>query len=83
MIEILVRAIVEIVASIELSDDEVINPDTASALLGDMVAILDGLSDDDRFRVAEIIRVVAATERDSRRRSVMLDLPEGLGLIDE
>ncbi|MET7505946.1 hypothetical protein [Streptomyces albidoflavus] len=79
----LARALADIIVSIELTDDEVIDPEIASAILDDTTAIFDSMSNSDRAEIARLILEYAEEQSRSDRKRVMLGVPDGLGLLDE
>lgn len=81
MMEAVVRALAGLLVSIELSSDDVLDSDAAALWLDDVVADLDGLSEGDRRRIADMIRGFAELETDPERRAVIEELPDGLGLM--
>jgi hypothetical protein len=83
MNETLVRAIIELIASMELTSDEVLDPDVVTGLLEDFSAALEELSGRDRRRLVRIVQEMADSERNPERKSVLADLPEGLGITDD
>jgi hypothetical protein len=83
MNEIVARALVDLVASIELTSDDELDPDLAAAWLDDVAAALEGLSDPDRHDLVRLINEMARATRDENRRDVLVDLPDDLGLIEE
>jgi hypothetical protein len=80
---ILVRALVDLAVSIELSSDDEIDPRTATTLLDDLAASLDDLSDAERDELVDYIEEQAESTRDPDRREVLLDLPDTLALTDD
>jgi hypothetical protein len=83
MNEIVARALVDLVASIELTSDDELDPDLAAAWLDDVATALEDLSDPDRHDLVRLISELARTTRDENRRDVLVDLPDDLGLIEE
>ncbi|MEV8509283.1 hypothetical protein AB0368_31225 [Actinoplanes sp. NPDC051475] len=83
MNRILVRALVDLAVSIELSSDDEIDPRTATTLLDDLAASLDDLSDAERDEIVDYIEDQAESTRDPDRREVLLDLPDTLALTDD
>ncbi|MFI7596648.1 hypothetical protein [Actinoplanes sp. NPDC049681] len=83
MNRILVRALVDLAVSIELSSDDEIDPRTATTLLDDLAANLDDLSDAERDEIVDYIEDLAEKTRDPDRRDVLLDLPDTLALTDD
>lgn len=80
---ILVRALVDLAVSIELSSDDEIDPRTATTLLDDLAASLDDLSDAERDEIVDYIEDQAESTRDPDRREVLLELPDTLALTDD
>ncbi|PRY29004.1 hypothetical protein [Pseudosporangium ferrugineum] len=83
MNRILLRALVGLAVSIELSSDEEIDPRTATTLLDDLAADLDDLSESERDELLDFIEELADATRDPERREVLLDLPDALALTDD
>ncbi len=77
------RALIDLAVSIELSSDDEIDPRAATTLLDDLAATLEDLSDDERDDLVDFIEEAAERTRDTERREVLLDLPDGLGLTDD
>ena len=83
MNETLVRAIIDLIVSMELTSDEALDPDAATGLLEDFSAALEKLSGRDRRRLVRIAQKMAESERNPERKSILADVPEGLGITDE
>ena len=83
MNEIVARALVDLVASIELTSDDELDPDLAAAWLDDVAAALEELPDPDRHDLVRLIGEMARSTRDENRRDALVDLPDDLGLIEE
>jgi hypothetical protein len=79
----LLEALLNCVASLALSDDELVHPDVASDLLNDITHDLGSLNEADRALLTALIRRRAAAEPDPVRREVFEDSPEDLGLLDD
>ncbi|MDI9889366.1 hypothetical protein QMZ92_34905 [Streptomyces sp. HNM0645] len=80
---VLARAFASIVVSIDLSDDDAIDPDVATDILEPASALLDDLSEQDRRAFADMLVELAELEENPERRRAMADLPDVLGLLDE
>jgi hypothetical protein len=78
---VLGRAFMEIVISIDLSDDEDIDPDVATGLLEPVAALLQRTSGEDRRALVDLLTECAEEETVSERRMTAADLPGALGLI--
>ncbi|MFF3611238.1 hypothetical protein [Streptomyces sp. NPDC002580] len=78
----LADALANLVVSIDLSDDDDVDPDVCVPWLEDVAATLNQLSAEDRHRLARIIREVAAGESDTRRQAALLETPDHFGLED-
>lgn len=81
--EILIKVLADLIVSIDLSDDELVDPEFATAVLGDAVSVLGDLTPEERMQISEIIAEYAETESDERRRAALRDLPDDLGLLEE
>lgn len=79
---IIARALIELLVSLELSDEEAVSVEASAALAEDAATSLGALSDTDRAELISIITQVAEEAEDEDRRQVLLDLPEGLGLTE-
>jgi hypothetical protein len=77
------RALIDLAASIELSSDDEIEPQTATALLDDLASTLEELSDEEHDELIDLIEELAEETRDADRREVLLDLPDALGLVED
>ncbi|EMF00926.1 hypothetical protein J7W19_02210 [Streptomyces mobaraensis NBRC 13819 = DSM 40847] len=81
--KVLVRAFVSVVVSIDLSDDEDIDPDVATDILEPAAAIFRELSEEGRREVAALMLECAESEENPERKRVMIGLPEAIGLRGE
>ncbi|MGY5061192.1 hypothetical protein ACWDFR_45430 [Streptomyces sp. 900105755] len=79
----LVKALVNLIVSIDLSDEETVDSDFASSAFEDVMAAFEELSEGDRVVISQIIQSMAESESSSARREALLELPESFGLIDE
>jgi hypothetical protein len=77
------RALIDLAASIELSSDDEIEPQTATALLDDLASTLEELTDEEHDELIDLIEELAEETRDPDRREVLLDLPDALGLVED
>lgn len=77
------RALIDLAASIELTSDDEIDPQTATSLLDDVATTLEDLTDDESDDLVDLIEELAEQTRDAERRDVLLDLPDTLGLTDD
>lgn len=80
---VLLEALLDLIASIELSDDEVVDADFADEAFNAVAAHLQTLSRPDRELLATLIAESAAKQTDFDRREVYEDAPDDLGLLDE
>ncbi|MFG2250975.1 hypothetical protein [Spirillospora sp. NPDC048823] len=78
---VLAKVIMEMVVSIDLSDDENIDPDVAASILEPVAALLQTAPIEDRQAIVELLRDCAEEEQNLERRTTALDLPEALGLL--
>ncbi|MFJ1616817.1 hypothetical protein [Streptomyces sp. NPDC088249] len=81
--KVLVRAFVSVVVSIDLTDDEDIDPDIATNILEPAAALFRDLSEEGRREVTSLILECAELEENPERRRVILGLPEAIGLLGE
>lgn len=81
--KVLVRAFVSLAVSIELTDDEDIDPDIAADILEPTVAPFRDLSEEGRREVTSLILECAEPEQNRERKKVILGLPEAIGLLDD
>ena len=81
--KVLVRAFVSVVVSIDLTDDDDIDPDIATDILEPAAALFRDLSEEGRREVASLIHECAELEENPERKRSILELPEAIGLLDE
>ncbi|WP_139338167.1 hypothetical protein [Micromonospora avicenniae] len=82
MLDQIVRALAELLASIDLASDEEIDSDFAATLQGEVANVFDSLSVHDRARLAEIIAHAAEREQARERREALAEIPQAYGLRD-
>ena len=86
MNEILMQAVVECAAFLELSGDDVVNPDAAVRQLEGLASTLRELTPPDRIAFTEFVEDLARSELENhgstRRVQFLQTLPENLGLRD-
>jgi hypothetical protein len=83
LIHKVVRALVDLVVSIDLSDEEQIPSDFGSDLLNDVAGAFGNLTPDETRELVAIVSEIAQGTQDPVRRNAILELPETLGLTDE
>ncbi|MFF6801838.1 hypothetical protein [Streptomyces sp. NPDC012616] len=81
--KVLVRAFVSVVVSIDLTDDDDIDPDVATDILEPAAALFRDLSEEGRREVTSMILECAELEENPERKRAILELPEAIGLLDE
>ncbi|MYZ36308.1 MULTISPECIES: hypothetical protein [unclassified Streptomyces] len=81
--KVLVRAFVSVAISIDLTDDEDIDPDIATDILEPAAALFRDLSEEGRREVTSLILECAELEENPERKRAILGLPEAIGLLDE
>ncbi|MFI1652285.1 hypothetical protein ACH4XT_35875 [Streptomyces avidinii] len=69
--------------SIDLAEDDDIDPDLATDIIEPAAALLRALSEGDRQALAAIIVEVSEFESDPVRKRSMLQLPEEIGLLEK
>lgn len=83
VLEPVARALFQCLMFLELSDDEVVDPDSAVAVMESVSHLLSELSHHDRVALVRLARREAARESSPARRDFLESLGSGLGLIDE
>jgi hypothetical protein len=78
--EILMRAVVEAAAFLELSPDEVLDPDFAVKELESMVYLLGQLSEDEKRQLVAFTRTEAERASSVDYREFLRQFPEAMGL---
>ncbi|MFC5831141.1 hypothetical protein [Nonomuraea insulae] len=77
----LARALTEVVIRLGLSDDDDITPAATIKLLEPVTVLLQGLSDQDRQALADLINQFAQEEADPDRQLTAWEAPETLALL--
>ncbi|MDE3722895.1 hypothetical protein PWG71_16010 [Nocardiopsis sp. N85] len=80
--DFLVRAIVDAVVLMEMSDDDDLSPDLAADILDGIVVDLDRISAEGKRGICSTIASLVQSEENLRRREIVQQLPEGLGITD-
>ncbi|MQY09868.1 hypothetical protein [Actinomadura macrotermitis] len=78
---VLATALMDLVVSIDLTDDDDIDPGVATTLLEPIAAHLDNTSAPTRQALSTLLTDIAQQETNPVRRSTALELPTALGLI--
>ncbi|MFD5813083.1 hypothetical protein [Streptomyces sp. NPDC127038] len=78
----LADALANLLISIDMTDDDDVDPDVCVPWFEDIADKFNQLSVEDRHRLAQIIREVASREPDAQRQAALLETPEHLGLED-
>lgn len=81
--QFLAKAFAALLVSIDLTDDDELDPDVAAALVEPVTAMARDLTPEDRAKLVSLIETAAQSETDPVRQRSMLALPEDLGLLDE
>jgi hypothetical protein len=79
---VLARAVMELIISIELTDDEDIDPDVATTIVEPVGYLLNNVSDAVRQELVRLFREVAEEEENPERRPMALEFPEAMGLVE-
>lgn len=77
---VLGKALMEVIISIDLSDDEDIDPDVATSILEPTAHLLQRTSGEERRALIALLSECAEEETNPERRMTALDLPGALGL---
>ena len=78
---VLAKAVMELVISIEMTDDEEIDPDVSTAIVEPVGYLLNSVSGDVRQELIALFREVAAEEENPVRRAMADEFPEAIGLV--
>ncbi|MER6093400.1 hypothetical protein [Streptomyces bluensis] len=78
---VLAKAVMELIISIELTDDEDIDPDIATTIVEPVGYLLNNVSSDVRQELIRLFREVAEEEEGPERRSMATEFPEAMGLV--
>lgn len=81
--QFLVKAFVSLLVSIDLTDDDDLDPDVASEIVEPVAGMARGLGRAERAELAFLIQAAADSETDPVRQRSMRALPEDVGLLDE
>ncbi|THA25094.1 hypothetical protein E4198_10450 [Streptomyces sp. RKND-216] len=81
--KVLVRAFVSVVVSIDLTDDEDIDPDVATDILEPAAALFRDLSEEGRREATSLILECAELEENPERRAAILEFPQAIGLLGD
>ncbi|GGW81704.1 hypothetical protein [Streptomyces lomondensis] len=81
--QFLVKAFASLLVSIDLTDDDDLDPDVASQIVEPIAAMARDLEPPERAELASLIRTAADSETDPVRQRSMRTLPEDIGLLDE
>ncbi|QES38206.1 hypothetical protein DEJ48_36580 [Streptomyces venezuelae] len=76
------RALIDLLLSLELSDEESVSLEAATAFVEDASATLSALSRLEREELTSIIRQMENEATMEERREVLRSLPEDIGLLD-
>lgn len=79
--EEIVKVLADLIVSIDLAGEDLIDTDFASGILDQVAAVMERLDEGERVRIAEIIQRYANSQTDGRRGNAIGELPNDLGLI--
>jgi hypothetical protein len=71
----------ELIISIELTDDDDIDPDVATTIVEPVGYLLNNVPDDIRQELVRLFREVAEEEEVPDRRVMAVEFPEAMGLV--
>lgn len=80
--KVLARAFASVAVSIDLTDDDDIDPDVATEILEPVNALFRDLSPEDRRTLAAMLVELSGMETDPVRQASMAQLPDDMGLLD-
>lgn len=81
--QFMARAFATLLVSIDLTDDDELDPDVAAALVEPVAAMARELTPEARAKLITLIHTAAQSETDPVRQRSMLALPEEFGLLEE
>jgi hypothetical protein len=80
---VLAKAVMELIISIELTEDEEIDPDVATTIVEPVGFLLTDVPEDAREQLVRLFREVAQDEDNPERRAMADEFPEAIGLVEE
>jgi hypothetical protein len=80
---VLAKAVMELIISIELTEDEEIDPDVATTIVEPVGFLLNDVPEDARAELVRLFREVAEDEENPERRAMADEFPEAIGLVVE
>jgi hypothetical protein len=80
--DVLAKAVLELVVSIELTDDDDIDPDVSTSIVEPVAHLLTDVSDDVRQELVRLFHAAARQEENPERRTIAEEFPEAIGLVD-
>ncbi|MEU3334595.1 hypothetical protein [Streptomyces sp. NPDC006668] len=80
---VLAKAVMELIISIELTEDEEIDPDVATTIVEPVGFLLTDVPEDAREQLVRLFREVAQDEDNPERRAMAEEFPEAIGLVEE
>jgi hypothetical protein len=81
--DVLLDALLDCLAFIDLSDDQVVQPDAAQHVLEDVAGRFDTLDEDARAELVGMILSRAADESRADRKTFLEAIPSHFGLLDD
>ncbi|MFE6446904.1 hypothetical protein [Nocardiopsis dassonvillei] len=78
----LIELLVNLLVSVELSDEEDVDSNFAARLYEDVMAYFDGLSDSERNFIVDKVASMSHGEVPDDRKDVLRGFPSNFGLID-
>ncbi len=79
----LATAMAQLVTTIDMTDEDEVDPDLVTTWFEDVAYNLGRLSTEDRHRLAALFREAAMEETRPEFREAMLEVPENFGLEDD
>ncbi|WP_327137647.1 hypothetical protein OG585_33455 [Streptomyces sp. NBC_01340] len=79
---VLAKAVMELIISIELTDDDDIDPDVSTTIIEPVGYLLNNVPDNIRNDLVRLFREVAEGEEVPDRRAMAIDFPEAMGLVE-
>ncbi|CAM5560229.1 hypothetical protein SAVIM338S_04626 [Streptomyces avidinii] len=80
--QVLAKAVMDLVISIEMTDDEEIDPDVSTAIVEPVGFLLNDVSPEVRQQLVRLFREAAESEDVPERHAMAVEFPEAIGLVE-
>lgn len=83
LLEVVVRALADMVVSLELSSEDMVPAEFAAQIFGDLAGVFDSLDAEQRRQLAVMIDGYVETVSDAERRDALAGFSESMGLTED